>query len=81
MSEKSSVSFSFFIYRILELLDIATSGFGLFDIFPIASYRVSSFFQLRFPKEANQKGIGAKNHIVEKRQGSPNDYLINQVDE
>jgi len=73
MSKKYLVTFSFFMYRILvmyrilELLDIATIRFGLFNICPIASFRVSSFFQLRFPKEANQKGIGAKNHIVEKR--------------
>ena len=36
MSEKSTDSFSFFMDRILELLDIATIGFGFFNILPIA---------------------------------------------
>ena len=46
MSEKSTGSFSFFMYVNLKLLDITTIGFGLFDIFPIARFGVSSFFQL-----------------------------------
>ena len=45
ISEKSAGSFSFFMNLILKLLDITTIGFGLFDIFPIARYRMSSFFQ------------------------------------
>ena len=45
MSEKSTGSFSFFMYVNLKLLDITTIGFGLFDIFPIARFGVSSFFQ------------------------------------
>ena len=36
--EKSSGTFSFFMYVNLELLDITTIGFGLFDIFPIARF-------------------------------------------
>ena len=72
MSEKSVELFSFFIWRILELLDVTTIGFGLFDIFPVARLRKSSALQFWFPKEANQKGIGAKNYIVEERQGGPN---------
>ena len=74
MSEKSVELFSFFIWRILELLDVTTIGFGLFDIFPIARFRESSFVQFWFPKEADQKGIGTKNYIVKKGKGSPNDY-------
>ena len=77
MSEKSTGSFSLFMYVNLKLLDITTIGFGLFDIFPIAKCRMSSFFQFGFSKKSNQKGIGAKYHIVEKRHGGPNDCLIN----
>ena len=47
-------------------------GFGFFDIFPVASAGHFSSFQFGFPKEANQKGIGAKNYIVEEREGGPN---------